>query len=169
MPPAFSASRAGVMPEASGHGSSGTFAETMRLLLTIFLFAVSCHASDLNDPINELRANDGIWKIAGADSFSDGGSFCLSFLSQTGRILHLFILPDSARKDGKLVFQLRRSYDDPNAITIREGDANQEALIWLLKSYQERPEIKIERVFTQRLSHALMNRHDAFPTLPKIQ
>jgi hypothetical protein len=54
-----------------------------------------------------------------------------------------------------LVFQLRRSYDDPNAITIREGDANQEALIWLLKSYQERPEIKIERAFTQRLSHAL--------------
>ena len=141
----------------------------MRLLLTIFLFAVSCHASDLNDQINELRANDGIWKIAGADSFSDGGSFCLSFLSQGGRVLHVFILPDSARKDGKLVFQLRRSYDDPDAITIQEGDANQDALIWLLKNYQERPEIKIEKEFARRLSHALMNRKDPFPALPKIQ
>lgn len=141
----------------------------MRSLLTILLFVVSCHASDVNDPINELRANDGIWKIAGADSFSDGGSFCLSFLSQSGRVLHLFILPDSARKDGKLVFQLKRHYDDPDAITIQEGDANQDAVIWLLKNYQERPEIGIEKAFTQRLSHALINRNDPFPALPKIQ
>jgi hypothetical protein len=141
----------------------------MRSLLTILLFVVSCHASEVNDPINELRANDGIWKIAGADSFSDGGSFCLSFLSQSGRVLHLFILPDSARKNGKLVFQLKRNYDDPDAITIQEGDANQDAMIWLLKNYQERPEIRIEKAFTQRLSHALINRNDPFPTLPKIQ
>ena len=141
----------------------------MRFLLTIFLFAVSCHASDLNAPINELRANDGIWKIAGADSFSDGGSYCLSFLSQTGRVLHLFILPDSARSEGKLVFQLKRSYDDPATITIQEGDSNQEAVIWLLKNYQERPEIKIEKAFTQRLANALMNRKDPFPSLPEIQ
>jgi len=141
----------------------------MRVLLTILLFAMRCDASDLNDPINELRANDGIWKIAGADSFSDGGSICLSFLSQSGHVLHLFILPDSARKNGKLVFQLRRSYDDSNAITIQEGDANQEAMIWLLKNYQERPEIQIEKAFTQRLSHALMNRNGPFPALPKIQ
>ena len=141
----------------------------MRTFLIILLFAVRCHANDLNDPISELRANDGIWKIAGADSFSDGGYFCLSFLSQSGHVLHLFILPDSARKNGKLVFELRRSYDDPDTITIQEGDANQDAVIWLLSNYQERPEIKIEKAFTQRLSHALMNREGPFPSLPKIQ
>ena len=145
------------------------FAENMRVLLIILFFAVRCHANDLNDPISELRANDGIWKIAGADSFSDGGSFCLSFLSQSGHILHLFILPDSARRDGKLVFELRRSYDDPNAITIQEGDPNQDAMVWLLSNYQERPEINIEKAFAQRLSRALMNREGPFPSLPKIQ
>ena len=74
-----------------------------------------------------------------------------------------------ARRDGKLVFELRRSYDDPNAITIQEGDPNQDAMVWLLSNYQERPEIKIEKAFAQRLSHALMNREGPFPSLPKIQ
>lgn len=141
----------------------------MRVLLILLLLAGRCHANDLNDPISELRANEGIWKIAGADSFSDGESICLSFLSQSGHVLHLFILPDCARKNGKLVFQLRRSYDDSNAITIQEGDANQEAMIWLLKNYKERPEIPIEKAFTQRLSHALMNRNGPIPALPGIQ
>ena len=156
-------------PKASRDTSSGTLAKNMRVLLTILLFAVRCHAYDLNDPISELRANDGIWKIAGADSFSDGGYFCLSFLSQSGHILHLFILPDSARRDGKLVFELRRSYDDPNAITIQEGDPNQDAMVWLLSNYQERPEINIDKAFARRLSRALMNREEPFPSPPKIQ
>jgi hypothetical protein len=42
MPPAFSASRAGVTPEASGHGSSGTLANKMKpLLLATIVFAAS--------------------------------------------------------------------------------------------------------------------------------
>ena len=40
MPPAFSASRAGVTPEASGHGSSGTFGKKMRRSSFIFLIGL---------------------------------------------------------------------------------------------------------------------------------
>ena len=58
MPPAFPASRAGVTPEASGHGSSGTFGKNMRATFTILLLAVVSLSLARGAPVDDLASSD---------------------------------------------------------------------------------------------------------------
>lgn len=115
------------------------------------------------DPVEQLATKAGYWKLAGADMFGDGGSYCLSFMSEDGAVFHLFALADNYRREGKLVFEIRRTYSDPQAIEVEENSSLQEAVIWLLQNYDKRPEIEIGPEYAQRMIAALHDRRGAFP------
>lgn len=139
---------------------------TLRILL---VYLVLTTVDVFADPVKDLLSRSGYWKIAGADSFADGGSYCLSFLSQDGVALHLFILPDKARRKGELVFQLRRSYNDPTPVEVTRDSDVEEAVFWLLENYASREEILIESAFSLRLLNVMKNPKLPFPDLPQLK
>jgi hypothetical protein len=58
MPPAFSASRAGVTPEASGHGSSRTFGKNMKSASILLLLVALSFSIANGAPIDDLASPD---------------------------------------------------------------------------------------------------------------
>lgn len=79
MPPAFSASRAGVTPEASGHGSSGTFGRKMYYALATFMsLQHSIHINALPEEIFREYTDVASWKSWDPELLSSSldGIFC---------------------------------------------------------------------------------------------
>ena len=134
------------------------------ILFLVFALLASCKDGDQApvDVVSELMQRKGYWKLAGADAFADGGTYCLSFMTQ-GRIVHVAARPNSQRKNGKLVFELWHYYNDPASQVIEPNSALEASVLWLLENYEERPEIKIERDYAKAFSTAIKDRSGMFP------
>ncbi|MDX6766030.1 MAG: hypothetical protein SFU85_04490 [Candidatus Methylacidiphilales bacterium] len=144
---------------------AGTFGTEMKSIAAILLllFFGGCSQTSKEDALTELAQKKGYWKLAGADSFLDGGSYCLSFISPYGQILHIFVLPDRDRTNGDLVFEVRRDYNDKNPIVVFPNSEIEEQVLWLLQNYTERPQIFIWRDYANAMAYSLKHRNEAFP------
>ena len=142
----------------------------MRIIITILscCLLTACHPQkkDLS-PIENLLSKNGYWKLAGGDSFKDGGSFCLTFLSESGEALHVFVLPDRQRNNGKLEFELRTNYNRKTSVKIHEGSELENCVVWLLDNYADRPEIQIPRTEVAKMKTALLHRTGEFPFMAR--
>lgn len=135
------------------------------VLLLVFMLFSSCKdkGEAPDDVVAELMQRQGYWKLAGADAFLDGGTCCLSFISTTGRIVHVAARSNLHRKNGKLVFEIWRHYNDKEARVVEPNSELEASLLWLLDNYDERPEIKIERDYAKAFSTAIKDRTGVFP------
>jgi hypothetical protein len=133
----------------------------------ILLVLAACSQAPKEDVITELARKGGDWKLAGGDMFMDGGSGCLSFISTAGRIVHIFVLPDGRRKNGELVFEVRRDYGREGAILIEPNSEIEAQVLWLLQNYSERREMILGRDYAERMAYALKHRTADFPLRKK--
>lgn len=140
--------------------------KTIYFLVFIVIVAIcACKKTAEQDAYAEIQQRIGYWKIAGADAFADGGSYCLSFMSPSGRILHVFARPDSQRIGGKLVIEVARSYND--RMVVDSGSEVEGSVLWLLDHYQEVPEVRIGREYATSFSRVIKDRSGPFP-IPKM-
>ena len=137
------------------------------LIITACCFLFGCgHQKQDSSPITHLLTQNGYWKMAGGDAFLDGGSVCLTFISGSGEALHLFVLADNFRENGKLKVEFRRNYNDKNPVVILEGSQLEKRAIWLLDNYHDRPEIQSPKTEIAQIRQAILNRKGEFPFIP---